>query len=219
MGAFAVHGRYGPVAATRCRQTDHYEQQASRDPAFITALTAGGLSWKAYADLLAQQFFVYESLEQAAQEMAGDALAGAFILPTLSRSAALGADLRFLRGAGWLAQISALSSTTVYCIRLRDTAFHSASRFAAHYATRHLDDLMAALPLGRAAAAAYGLDGPGRQFYTYDESRAADLRRRYGTLIEGDIHHSAHESGFLAEMSYARDLHAAVLDELGQKWA
>jgi heme oxygenase len=183
--------------------------------AFINALISGRLPWKAYADLLAQQFFVHESLAQAAEDMAGDPVAGAFILPAPARLPALAADLRFLRGPGWPAQIAASSATTTYCTRLRDTAFHDPTGFAAHYVTRHLDDLRAARQLGPAVAAAYGLDCMGRRFYAYDE----DLHLRYAGLIDGHLQRPGDEAMFSAEAGYARRLHAAVLDELGRKWA
>jgi heme oxygenase len=183
--------------------------------AYVNALISGRLPWKAYADLLAQQFFVHESLAQAAEDMAGDPVAGAFVLPAQARLPALAADLRFLRGPGWAAQIAASSPTTTYCTRLRDTAFHHPAGFAAHYVTRHLDDLMAARRLGPAVGAAYGLDDAGRRFYAYDE----DLCLRYAGLIDGAFRRPADEATFSAEAGYARRLHTAVLDDLGRKWA
>ncbi|MGX6607054.1 biliverdin-producing heme oxygenase [Micromonosporaceae bacterium Da 78-11] len=104
--------------------------------AFVAALVGGGLPWKAYADLLAQYFFIYESLDQAAQAMADDPVAGAFVLPELNSSRTLAADLRFLRGSGWARQIVASSATSTYCARLREVAFHSPLGFVAHYVTR-----------------------------------------------------------------------------------
>jgi heme oxygenase len=42
----------------------------------------------AYADLAVQHWFVYETLEDAGQEMAKDPVAGRFVLPELDRAPA-----------------------------------------------------------------------------------------------------------------------------------
>ncbi len=49
---------------------------------------------------MAQHYFIYEVLEQAAERFADDEVAATFISPQLTRMPALQDDLEFLLGAG-----------------------------------------------------------------------------------------------------------------------
>jgi heme oxygenase (biliverdin-producing, ferredoxin) len=202
------------VSAHRWNTTRH----GTREAPFIAALAAGQLPWKAYADLIAQQFFVHESLEQAAEAMAGDSIAGPFLLPELRRLPLLAADLRFLRGPGWARQITALPATSTYCTRLRDTAFHRPYSFVAHHYARCLDDLALGARLGRAVATWYGLEGVGNVSLMVDEAAVPGLRAHYGRLFDRMPWPPAEEAEFHAETGYAQQLYAGVLDQLARRW-
>src|SRR4051812_41570858 len=150
--------------------------------------------------------------------MADDPVAGPFVLLELHRLRALATDLRFLRGPGWAEQIVASPATTTYCTRLREVAFHSSPGFVAHYVTRHLDDLSSAPLLGPAAAAAYGLDGPGRLFLAEDGIAAEDLRPYFVRLLTGTGLGRADQAALVTEAGYGRHLYALVLDDLAGRW-
>src|SRR6185436_13957419 len=102
---------------------------ATRRSHFIQSLAAGHLPIAAYAELTAQHWFVYESLESATAAMAGDPVAGRFYFPELFRLRAIEADLRFLQGPRWQSRIAALPATTTYCTRIRSAAFDQATGY------------------------------------------------------------------------------------------
>ncbi|AEV81612.1 heme oxygenase [Actinoplanes sp. SE50] len=85
---------------------------AVRHHRFVVALAGGRLPIAAYAELVAQHWFVYESLELATAAMACDPVAGRFHFPELFRVPAIEADLRFLHGPCWTGRIAALPATT-----------------------------------------------------------------------------------------------------------
>jgi heme oxygenase len=179
----------------------------------------GRLPREAYADLAAQHWFVYESLELAATMMERDPVAGAFVSPELARLPALEADLRYLIGPGWQGRIAALPATTSYCTRLRDVAFVGATGFVAHHYTRYLGDLSGGQYLGPAIAQAYGLAGDGHRFFVFPTIEPATFRAHYRRQLD-DLPWSAPEQDtFLAEVTEAYRLNIAMLAELKQRWS
>src|SRR5688572_29291552 len=148
--------------SVRLRSGTRADHDAAQGSGFLDALTAGTLPRQAYADLVAQHWFIYETLERAAEVMAGDPVAGAFVFPELTRLPALNADIAALFGPE--PQLSELPATQEYCERLRAVAFDRPWGFIAHHYTRYLGDLSGGQYLGPAIARAYGLDGDGHRF-------------------------------------------------------
>jgi heme oxygenase len=197
--------------SARLRAVTRAHHDEVQRTAFVTALRARQLPWKAYADWLSQLFFVHEALVQAESAMVGDA-----VEPVLMRSAtvslpSLAADLRFLYGPGWGGRVTARTATTVCCTHLRDVAFRRFSGFAAHHYTRHAGDLFAARHLGPAVAAAYGLDGGGIRFLRPDTSRFSE---EYAGLVDA----TPDTAALMAQATRAHGLYLDVLGELGRAW-
>jgi heme oxygenase len=186
---------------------------------FLRALTAGVLPREAYTDLVAQYFFVYEALESAAEAMAGDPVAGVFVFPELRRLPTLVADLEALCGPGWADGITALPATVAYCARLREVAFDSPMSFVAHHCTRHLGDLADGGDISRAVARVYGIGPAGCRFYAVEGVDPAAVGTRYRDLLDATAWQPAAERYFLAEVSRAHRLTAAVLDGLRRRWS
>jgi len=82
--------------STRVRLGTRADHQAAQGSGFLDALATGRLPLAAYADLAAQHYAIYETLEKAAATMAADPIAGVFVAPELTRLPALADDLRFL---------------------------------------------------------------------------------------------------------------------------
>lgn len=199
-------------AATR---TDHDAAQGS---GFLDALAAGRLPRDAYADLAAQHWFIYQTLEEAALAMSGDPVAGRFVLPELTRLPALDADLEFLAGPGWAERWGPLPATEAYRARLRQVAFDRPVAFIAHHYTRYLGDLSGGQYLGPAIAKAYGLDGDGHRFFVFDGVRPRPFRSRYRELLDGIRWSRAEEDVLLGEVSEAYRHNIEVLAALKQRW-
>lgn len=136
---------------------------------FLKELLAGNLSRSAYAQLVAQQRLVYEVLEEAAEVMRDDPVAGPFVDDALTRVPALDADLAHLLGEGWREGLVATPATAAYVDRLREVAFDWPGGFVAHHYVRYLGDLSGGQVIGRILARVLGLgaDG-GLAFFAFD---------------------------------------------------
>jgi heme oxygenase len=204
--------------SVRLRHDTRAVHDAAQGNGFLDALAAGRLPWEAYADLTAQHWFLYESLELATRTMAGDPVAGAFVFPELIRLPALEADLRFLHGPRWQYRIAALPATTTYCTRLRDAANAGPIGFIAHHYTRYLGDLSGGQYLGRAVARAYGLSDDGHRFFVFDDVDPDAFKTYYRRLLDSLPWSRFEQDEFLAEVTQAYRFNIAVLDELGRRW-
>ena len=202
--------------SVRLRSGTRLDHDAAQGSGFLDALAAGTLPRQAYADLAAQHWFIYETLEQAAVAMAADPVAGAFVFPELTRLPALSDDLATLLGPA--PALSALPATQEYRARLRAVAFDRPWAFIAHHYTRYLGDLSGGQYLGPAIAKAYGLDGAGHRFFVFDGVSPPAFRTRYRELLDGLAFSPAEEQNFLAEVAEAYRLNIAVLRELKERW-
>jgi heme oxygenase len=202
--------------SVRLRSGTRLDHDAAQGSGFLDALAAGALPRQAYADLAAQHWFIYETLEQAAGAMAADPVAGPFVFPELTRLPALSDDLAVLLGPA--PTLSALPATREYRARLRAVAFEQPWGFIAHHYTRYLGDLSGGQYLGPAIAKAYGLDGAGHRFFVFDGVSPPAFRTRYRELLDGLSFSPADEASFLAEVAEAYRLNIAVLSELKERW-
>src|SRR5690606_32902475 len=124
-----------------------------------------------YVRFLAQHYFVYQSLEAAADLMRTDPIAGPFVDDALHRTSALAADLEYLLGPDWARQIEPSPATRDYQTRI-DEVKHVPAWFIAHHYTRCLGDLSRGLLVSDAMTKAYGgPDGAGTAFFRYDAIR------------------------------------------------
>ncbi|MFI5492476.1 heme oxygenase (biliverdin-producing) [Actinoplanes sp. NPDC051859] len=207
--------------SVRLRTGTRSEHDDAQGSGFLDRLAAGTLPREAYADLAAQHWFIYETLEQAAAAMAADPVAGAFVLPELTRLPALTADLAVLApdAAPGSPRLAALPATQEYCARLRAVAFDQPWAFVAHHYTRYLGDLSGGQFLGPAIAKAYGLNGAGHQFFVFEGVSPPAFRNRYRALLDEAAFSPEDAQLLLAEVSEAYRLNIAVLAELKERWS
>jgi heme oxygenase len=203
--------------SARLRRGTRLDHDAAQGSGFLDRLAAGTLPRQAYADLAAQHWFIYETLEQAAATMVTDPVAGAFVFPELTRLPALNEDLTTLLGPQ--PTLNALPATQEYRARLRAVAFDQPWGFIAHHYTRYLGDLSGGQYLGPAIAKAYGLSGAGHRFFVFDGISPPAFRTRYRELLDGLAFSPADEQNFLAEVQEAYRLNIAVLRQLKERWA
>jgi heme oxygenase (biliverdin-producing, ferredoxin) len=202
----------------RVRIGTRAEHEAAQGSGFLDALASGRLPIQAYADLAAQHWFIYETLEQAARAMADDPVAGDFVFRSLYRLPALNADLRFLLGANWADRITALPATTIYCTRMRTVTLDRPSAFIAHHYTRYLGDLSGGQYLGPSIARAYGLSVDGHRFFVFEGIDAPAFRSRYRGLLDRLEWPRPVQDAFVDEVAQAYRLNIAVLNDLKERW-
>jgi len=136
---------------------------------FMTDLLNGTGSRYDYIALIAQHWFIYEALETAGERMRHDPVASVFLRDTLTRLPALEADLAFLLGADWRAQITPLPTTQAYVSRIRRVAATWPGGFVAHHYTRYLGDLSGGPLIGRLMQRRFGFDTNGIGFFLFGD--------------------------------------------------
>ncbi|CAN5177565.1 biliverdin-producing heme oxygenase [soil metagenome] len=143
---------------------------ASEGADFMSDLMTGKGSRDDYVALVAQHFFIYRALEQAAERFAGDPVASRFITPQLTRLAAIEADLAFLVGPAWRDQIAPLPTTEAYVARIEQVAAEGwAGGFVAHHYTRYLGDLSGGQAIRTLMQRQFGFETNGVGFYFFDQ--------------------------------------------------
>ena len=142
------------------------EREAER---FMTDLMTGRGTREDYIALVAQHYFVYAALEEAAERMAGVPDAAIFLSPQLTRLPAIEQDLLFLLGADWRQRIAPLPSTIRYVDRIRAVARDWPAGYIAHHYTRYLGDLSSGRVIRALLQKAFGFDTNGVGFYLFDQ--------------------------------------------------
>ncbi|MFT4124420.1 MAG: biliverdin-producing heme oxygenase [Microbacteriaceae bacterium] len=142
----------------------------SEGASFMEDLMSGRGSRDDYISLVAQHYFIYRELEAAAETLAGDEVAAAFITPQLIRLPALESDLAFLLGAAWAERIAPLPTTVRYVARIREVAAERwAGGFIAHHYTRYLGDLSGGQIIRTLMQRQFGFETNGVGFYLFDQ--------------------------------------------------
>ncbi len=104
--------------STALRERSSAAHSSSEGAGFMSDLMKGEGTREDYIALVAQHWFMYAALEQAAERMRRDPVASVFISDKLTRLPALEADLEFLVGSDWRDRISPLPTTKRYVDRI-----------------------------------------------------------------------------------------------------
>ncbi|KAA9145493.1 biliverdin-producing heme oxygenase [Microbacterium lushaniae] len=155
--------------STALRERSSAAHSSSEHSGFMSDLMTGEGTREDYVALVAQHWFIYDALEQAADRMRNDPVASVFISDKLTRLPALEADLEFLVGAQWRERIQPLPTTQRYVDRIRRVGTTWAGGFVAHHYTRYLGDLSGGLFIGRLMQRRFGFETNGIGFYLFDD--------------------------------------------------
>jgi heme oxygenase len=151
------------------RERTRSVHEESEGATFMQDLMSGKGSREDYIHLLAQHYFIYQALEEAADDMAGGPVAALFITPKLTRLPAIEADLEFLLGDDWRDRISPLPSTFRYTARIREVGHDWPGGFIAHHYTRYLGDLSGGQIIRTLLQRQYGFETNGVGFYLFSD--------------------------------------------------
>lgn len=146
--------------------TDH---GSSEGAGFMQDLMSGRGTRDDYIALVAQHYFIYEALEEAASRLIDDEIAASFISPKLTRLPAITADLEFLLGNDWQDRIAPLPTTTRYVDRIRTVGATWPGGFVAHHYTRYLGDLSGGQIIRTLMQRQFGFETNGVGFYLFAE--------------------------------------------------
>lgn len=191
---------------------DHAEKSA-----FIGRLLSGGATLAEYANLVAQHYYIYSVLEEAAEVMRSNDVAGPFAAPQLNRLHAVESDLATLLGGDWHDQIVAIPETTEYVNRLREVCFDWPGGFVAHHYVRYLGDLSGGQIIRRILARTYGFEGDaGIRFYVFDQiDNGVQFKKDYRTLLDTAPWDDDEHERITGEVIRAFEMNGRILDALG----
>jgi heme oxygenase len=178
----------------------------------VSEMLSGRLERERFAKLTMQYHAVYSVLEQAAETMKANPIAGALVRPELARTAALEADLAFLAGPDWRNTLPVIDETARYCERLGEVAFTWPGGFVAHHYVRYMGDLSGGAIISKKVAAALGLDRQGIEFYLFDGIPDADsFKNGYRATLDLMPFDTAEREKVVNEALKAYELNTAVL--------
>ena len=198
------------------RERTRSGHSASEGATFMDDLMTGKGSRDDYIALVAQHYFIYEALEAAADALAGDATAAAFITPQLTRRPALEADLAFLIGDDWLEQITPLPTTERYVARINEVAAEGwAGGFVAHHYTRYLGDLSGGQIIRTLMQRQFGFETNGVGFYLFDEiAKPKEFKETYRDQLDAVSWSDEERERVIDEVLAAYRLNTELFDDL-----
>ncbi|WP_250304416.1 MULTISPECIES: heme oxygenase (biliverdin-producing) [unclassified Streptomyces] len=207
--------------STLIRTASHEQHAEAQSPTFMRDLLNGRLGVEAYARYTEQLWFVYRALEEGAEKLASDQVAGPFIQPELMRTAELERDLAHLRGDGWRAGATPLPATAAYAERVAHCANAWPAGYVAHHYTRYLGDLSGGQIIRDTAEKTWGFarKGDGVRFYVFEEiPNPAAFKRGYRELLDAVDADDLEKRRIVDECKRAFALNIQVFRELGQEF-
>lgn len=184
---------------------------------FITALLGGELSVDAFAALSGQLYFVYSTIEEAAEAMRVDPVGGKFVFDELTRRPALRTDMAHYFGPGWESEVSPLPATQAYCDRIREVAFTWPGGFVAHHYTRYLGDIAGGQAIRHKLRNLHGVTGPGSLFYVFDRVTSPPrFRDNYRELLNTAPWDAQERKQVIMESIRAFELNVGVFGALAE---
>ena len=210
-----------PTLSALMREGTRAEHREAETMGYIETLMSGGYGERgraAYTSLAVQQHAIYRALEEAGARVAAtpEGAAAGIVLPVLTRTPQIEADLADLLGAGWAAEIHYLPATQRYVERLLASST-SLAAYAAHAYTRYLGDLSGGQVIKVMLQRHYGLAEEGVRFYTFEGiEKPKVFKDEYRALLDALDLDDAGRAAAVAEAQEAFRLNRALFAELGQ---
>lgn len=197
------------------RDRSHAAHSGSEGAGFMTDLMAERGSLDDYAALVAQHWFVYAALEQAAAALRTDAVVAPFLSPELERLSSIEADLDHLLGPAWRGTLTALPTTQRYVNRIREVGATWPGGLVAHHYTRYLGDLSGGQFIGRILARQFGFAEDGVRFYRFaDIADARAFKEAYRALLDRAPWDADERERIIGEVLLAYRFNTELFDDL-----
>ncbi|QES50387.1 biliverdin-producing heme oxygenase [Streptomyces venezuelae] len=207
--------------STVIRVASHEQHTEAETSTFMSDLLGGRLGVDAYARYTEQLWFVYQALEEGAEALKDDPVAGPFIRPELMRLTEIERDLAHLRGPQWRETLTALPATRAYADRVAECAATWPGGYVAHHYTRYLGDLSGGQIIRDKAERTWGFErkGDGVRFYVFEAiSNPAAFKRTYRELLDAIAADDLEKQRIIDECKRAFDFNGAVFRELGNQF-
>ncbi|MEU8465051.1 biliverdin-producing heme oxygenase [Streptomyces sp. NPDC029003] len=207
--------------STLIRVASHEQHTEAETSTFMSDLLGGRLGVDAYTRYTEQLWFVYRALEDAADALREDPVAGPFIRPELMRVAEIERDLAHLIGPDWRESVVALPATEAYAARVAECAASWPGGYVAHHYTRYLGDLSGGQIIRDKAERTWGFarKGDGVRFYVFaDIANPAAFKRTYRELLDALAADDLEKQRIIDECKRAFDFNGAVFRELGERF-
>ncbi|MFJ8914063.1 heme oxygenase (biliverdin-producing) [Amycolatopsis sp. NPDC102389] len=203
----------GPFSATLRASTLPAHERANHSE-YMNALLGGELSLEGYTRLAIQYYFIYQAIEQAADKLANDPVAGKFVFEELRRLPSLERDLEHLVGPDWRETVRPLPSTERYARRVAEASDWSGG-FVAHHYTRYLGDIAGGQVIRRLLERKYDVREEGSLFYHFDQlGSAPKFRDNYREQLNSAPWTEDERARLIEEAIVAFECNIAVFDEL-----
>ncbi|MFV2120231.1 heme oxygenase (biliverdin-producing) [Streptomyces sp. Act-28] len=207
--------------STLIRTASHEAHTEAETSTFMSDLLGGRLGVGAFTRYTEQLWFVYRALEDTADDLADDPVAGPFVRPELFRTRELERDLAHLLGPGWRAEVSPLPATAAYAARIEECARTWPAGYVAHHYTRYLGDLSGGQVIRDRAERQWGFarKGDGVRFYVFDAIvNPAAFKRAYRELLDSVNADDLERQRIVDECGRAFAFNTAVFRELGEEY-
>ncbi|QBE50304.1 DUF2470 domain-containing protein [Leucobacter triazinivorans] len=205
------------------RESSWSDHSDSEGASFMEEIMRGRGTMQDYIDLVAQHYFMYEALEEAAARFADDPRFASFHSDALLRMPALEADLAHLVGDDWRDRVEAVPATAAYAARIREVAEEGwVAGVVAHHYTRYLGDLSGGQMIARRVAKQHGLERDGIAFYDFSElGSLTEFKNGYRAALDalGTGLDDAEQARMLDEVRAAYGFNTAVFVDLGKQKA
>ncbi|MFD6532790.1 heme oxygenase (biliverdin-producing) [Streptomyces sp. NPDC060184] len=205
--------------STVIRTASHEQHTEAETSTFMGDLLGGRLGVAAYTRYTEQLWFVYRALEEGAERLRRDPVAGPFIQAPLMRLSELERDLAHLRGPEWREGLEPLPATAAYAGRVAACARDWPAGYIAHHYTRYLGDLSGGQIIRDRAEKTWGFahKGDGVRFYVFEEiANPAAFKRGYRELLDAVDADELERQRIVDECKRAFALNTAVFRELGE---
>lgn len=200
--------------STELKERTTGAHSSSEHADFMGDLMKEGGTLEEYTALVAQHWFMYEAIEEVADQLANNPDAAPFIDEALRRLPAIEADLVALLGENWREQISALPATERYAARIRETASWPAG-FVAHHYTRYLGDLSGGQFIGKVMRRRFDLGDTGASFYVFENiTNVHEYKDQYRAALDAVQWDADERERFLQEVLLAYQFNTEVFEDL-----
>jgi heme oxygenase len=198
------------------RDGSRSEHEAAEGSSFMEELLAGKLSPEGYLVYLRRLRDIYEAMEDIAQTLTDDPIAGVLIDSKLDRLGSIDADIEYWAERTEGSEVIDPKSAAVdaYVARLRESGSWG-GLFVAHHYTRYLGDLSGGQAIGKILSRAYELDGRGVAFYDFPEiEKLKPYKDGYRTNLDSLEMSEDDKLRLLEEVKVAFNLNQALFEEL-----